>query len=647
MREILTGRGFTETEVTTLEAREDYELIKLKVERLQADSLLDDLEAKTEKWVESITQSLDDRWNTFKEAIEKLELSEQIPENSVSPSDTLKEVRTKMKVEAIETAETAIKAKFSWIPLIGESIADWFITTGKEQVLTDIDGNWAKKKNWIFMLIAWFFGVGGILKAMKSWVDAAKIAELDIPEASNPLSPKLEVNDKTANNLKYEAGITLILWLSDKDDNNVNVRSILENKSLRAASFNSVMSPSFTIKDVENKDLIATQATIKSQEWLIDSILKSENPDWRELTLLEIFEAISMYAESFWDLENISAENILSWDFSIWSLSFSESGDAWWSLWTLLQRYSASENSVFYWVNSWLLMSLYRQTNKKITESDVEALLWGNIYQTEKPDVKFQKEFVEFWRWFVGLISSEFYLWSDKYKTEFTDFFTSRSLTYKEVLEIMVLTWGSLDSSSYNDAVKTIIYTKIWKMLWEQEEWYGNPLRRNTYNHVLIQNAWDKASKIHENVPSQFINLWNKLLERAYETANNGLEELVDKGMEVLITAWKESSLQYRAWLVWWSAIALFIIIKMRYTRWAVAGVTGLSTAALFAWIVWLASQAHASPEFSKKYPDLDSQEKILSTFISELQANGVDLSAQIDDLKTWRTPYTGNYSKA
>jgi hypothetical protein len=77
MKEVLTSRGFSESEINTLKSLEDYEVMRLRVERLQADSLLDKLEARTGEKVETQRETLETRWENFKASISKLESSDK------------------------------------------------------------------------------------------------------------------------------------------------------------------------------------------------------------------------------------------------------------------------------------------------------------------------------------------------------------------------------------------------------------------------------------------------------------------------------------------------------------------------------------------------------------------------------------------
>jgi len=638
IKEILTSRGFSEDEIGTLETREDYEAVKLRIEQLQADSLLDELEARTIEWVETQTLDLETRWERFKAAITALEWWESDTPDTETAEETLDEMRTRLEQEATETAENAIREKFSWIPFIWESIADWLISSGKEYIESNDTSTLWGFKNGIFMFFAWLFGVKGIINTLRTSTEAAWNAELPVPPTTDevvPLTWWVEVDEEVRNTIKYEAGISLILWFSEEDDNNSNIESILKQKVVQEASFNDVIEQGFVITNIENSDITIMQATLRSQEWLIDSILSSENPDWRELTLLEIFEAISIYTQSFWDLENISAEDILNGNFNIWSLSFWEWGIVWGSLWTLFERYRDSENSVFHWVSEWLLISLYWEANKKISDPDVETLLSWNSFQTKEEDKEFQSEFVSFWRGMVGLFINDFYLWPDEYKIEFETFFRERSLTYREVLELMVLTWGSLDSSSYNEAIKTLLFTRVWKMLWEDPETW-NSLRANTYNLALRTAAEGWISNGVENIPPQFIIIWEKLWATVVESVTDVLGKWVDIFGEV----WNSMSYWEQATVVWIAWFSIFALIRTRVFRARVAWFwIGLQTALIW-WLIFMAQSAAANEDFRRDNPQIQKEADIINLMLREASERGIDLSLAVDDVNSWRSPY-------
>jgi len=105
MREILSQRGFSQEEISTLESRDDYIEVRERVERMQADRLLDELETRTQARVETAEGNLDARWEAFKTDINAIEIPEI--ETPAAP-ETLEEIRTRVETEAQETLENSI-----------------------------------------------------------------------------------------------------------------------------------------------------------------------------------------------------------------------------------------------------------------------------------------------------------------------------------------------------------------------------------------------------------------------------------------------------------------------------------------------------------------------------------------------------------
>ncbi len=72
MRDILSQRGFSDDEITSLEARDDYESIREQFESIEVELLLNHLEERADNVVGLETQDLEARWEHFKQAVREL-----------------------------------------------------------------------------------------------------------------------------------------------------------------------------------------------------------------------------------------------------------------------------------------------------------------------------------------------------------------------------------------------------------------------------------------------------------------------------------------------------------------------------------------------------------------------------------------------
>ncbi len=636
MLEILKQNGFTEEEARTLESRDDYESVKLQVERVQIDNNLDALETRSTTAVETQSQTLEERWQAFKDALSQLEQSTWTSEPIV---ETLEAMQARLEQEAITKAETAIREEVWDIPLIGEGIASWLVSSWKEMIssATDTSMGWQIKK-WFVMFVAWIFGVESIYSQLQESIDAAKntqLPEVEIPE----IVPNIEVPEETKDLLKYQAGIELILGLSENDDENTNIQSLLLTPKIQESKYSEIINDTFSIEGTDGDDVAIMKATLRSQESLIDSILKNENPNWRELSLLEIFESIGVYATSFADIRSITPDTILSGDFNIWTISFWEWFTAGWSLGALFEQYRNSESSIFHNVSEGLFLQLIRESGKKITDSDVENLLALNSFQEKEEDRRFQEEFVKFWRGFIDIIISEFYLGPDEHKEAFAQYIREKSLTYSEVLELMILTGGSLEVSSYNDAVKTIIYAKIWKILGEEDSFW-HELRTKTYNAVFLELLQSWVSSWFENIPPEMKILVNKIFSYGTETAIEAAKETAWLSYELFFSVWDKLDWQTKASIIAGSWFMLYIIIQSRYFRGFVAWWAVIWGVALVWALIMMADSAWANPSFRAEHPDIGTKEELINGLIGEVSATGIDVSAAVEDIRAGRTTH-------
>jgi formate dehydrogenase maturation protein FdhE len=125
MREILSQRGFTEEEIPQLEQMEDFAEVRKRVEQAQAETLLAELETRsnartetaseeTDARIEADTRTLEERWTAFKTDVLAIT---KTPE-SETPPETLEDMRTRLETEAIERVDENIRSRVASIPVI-------------------------------------------------------------------------------------------------------------------------------------------------------------------------------------------------------------------------------------------------------------------------------------------------------------------------------------------------------------------------------------------------------------------------------------------------------------------------------------------------------------------------------------------------
>jgi len=191
IREILTNRGFSDTEIGALETREDYEAVKLKIEQLQADSLLNELEARAIEGVETQALDLETRWESFKAAITALEWWEPGTSDTETTQETLDEMKTRLETEAIEAAETAFREQAEKRWFFAGMFVDYIIDAQRDMRENPDKFKWfggALAKLWIAIALA-FSGGKEIFEDLTGKIESARNAELPVPTIPTEIVP--------------------------------------------------------------------------------------------------------------------------------------------------------------------------------------------------------------------------------------------------------------------------------------------------------------------------------------------------------------------------------------------------------------------------------------------------------------------------
>lgn len=250
MREILSQRGFSDEEIITLETRADYEEVRERVERMQTDRLLDQLETRTEETIETETQDLEARWERFKADIMALETSEE-----EEAPETLEEMRTRLEAEAIERAETIIREQAATRGPVAEFFADIAIDAQR-----DLRASAQAQETWnafdrlisrfsrlfgviwarIITAIAWvFLGTWAreIFSNMNQRIQEARNATFSevtapvAPEGWETPTPEVEswLENLNVTNFRYNLWLNTLIFFSDGSnlENNSYIRNII------------------------------------------------------------------------------------------------------------------------------------------------------------------------------------------------------------------------------------------------------------------------------------------------------------------------------------------------------------------------------------------------------------------------------------
>lgn len=243
MREILSQRGFSESEIVVLEAREDYLEVRERVERLQADQLLDQLQARTEAHVESIEENLITRWENFKNDV----LAITAPERETSTHETLEEMRARLESEAQENITQMIEQRVGWVPLIGWAIAEWLSGQATELISQNSEEEkwfFSGIKRWFILLIAWFFGMNSAFEEFEWAVSSARNAtlpELVVPgratwEDSLDVIDEWNIENLNLTNFRYNTWLNTLIFFSNgrniENDSNIRNRIFEKIKTL-------------------------------------------------------------------------------------------------------------------------------------------------------------------------------------------------------------------------------------------------------------------------------------------------------------------------------------------------------------------------------------------------------------------------------
>lgn len=429
---------------------------------------------------------------------------------------------------------------------------------------------------------------------------------------------KKDNNEKLMNQVKYTWWIKFLLSISDSNIwiYNFNYENIKKNSIQTLLNekkkWSEWISERLGIKGDKNinNEIYNTVVLIEKNDKMLDSMLKNENPNWRNETLETVILQLGPYLPSFTMLNNSISSDTLN-KFSFWNFT---------TLSELLLKRQKSWNSKLKWVSKELLTELvwlWWENWLKINEA--EDKLSGNTFKKPKEE-EFEKDLIRFWKDFLNILKNNFFIWKESERENFNKYFDDRSLTVKESVELYIITDWLTDVVNYSDMTKTMIYSKIWFMMWsawDKKLW--NELRANTYNEYFvnwikedmqwIEDVPDSMKVVGENVGIKMLEsmLWiilNKwdLLWEAWQTIDSSTRDAM------LLAAIWAGGLYIKSHKWWWK----------RHWSWLNA-----AKAFAFAWLavlVWkMAYQLSKNKKFMAEHIELEGSLDVWTALISEV----------------------------
>lgn len=492
-----------------------------------------------------------------------------------------------------------------------------------EQIITKVEGLW-KFENWWKSIVKWWeqamesFQKGNIvdwIKALFAWF-MGKLFSNDSNSTSwweNSKESNWENTRKWTEfeNIKrqweYIAWVKFLLWISNEKTS--VWYDILMQKNVREKSYNSLWIDSLTESWLasrlwvpgKDKDVYETLLTIKSKEQYIQKLIWNTLPNWKDIPLEKLIWEFHVYLKPFASLEWISWDNLKEWNLgNFMTLDF----EKWeWTLHALLENRLSDKWSPFHWVDKSFLSTIYFNDWREINKKYLTWIPWA--------DEKFVEWFINFRNKLPGLISNKFYHWKNESKAEFASFFNrSDAFSYKDVLELYLVTNGNIDSIKYNDFQEWLIFMKVFSMLWKGDK---DGLLWRTYWYALKEWVLKWNKEILDKIPPTFKEIALKWIENLWLKA-------IKEVWWFIANVWWALDNNER---VWFSVSALALIAWFIYLRTPI-----LIAKALLIWYwVWqwinffwkLYDQLSSSPKVSKLFKEkwIDSPDKLEKSLLN------------------------------
>lgn len=95
--ESMLSKHFEQSEIQELKNRIDYNETRLKVEQLQANHMLDDLESRVHTEIQDKSLSLNDRFEKFKASIETPISTQEKAVDSINPEEYIQSEKSRLR----------------------------------------------------------------------------------------------------------------------------------------------------------------------------------------------------------------------------------------------------------------------------------------------------------------------------------------------------------------------------------------------------------------------------------------------------------------------------------------------------------------------------------------------------------------------
>lgn len=176
MREILTQRGFSEAEISQAEQLEDYEAVKLRIERIQIDTNLDALELHSDETVNAESLDLAQKWESLKTELDRIAPIQAANTWAETPAwADAPELPTAESIRAGIIAEAEAVGSDVNIPIVGEFNIKWAIVWWLLGAAIDNQTEQASATGfWKLTGGLWWKIITGLLTAFGGWALLAK-----------------------------------------------------------------------------------------------------------------------------------------------------------------------------------------------------------------------------------------------------------------------------------------------------------------------------------------------------------------------------------------------------------------------------------------------------------------------------------------
>lgn len=554
--ESMLSKHFEQSEIQELKNRVDYNETRLKVEQLQANHMLDDLESRVLNEIKDKSLNVHDRFEKFKASIDAPVSTQNKPADNIDPEEYIKNKKNKLREEFLsklsgwDNPDITDTNSWTWAIWVWafEQVESW-AKLSKTAWFWEKFTSGLMSKIWVMVLgFLWFS------KDYNSYL--GRTNNIQIPDTDiidNPNDNELENSE-----YKYSAIVNVFTNVFDTRNsfNKTKYFEVMTNPNFQELTLQQLIEfkqSSFTSNEYKefynpNKSLgveniewtIGLLTSWKGHE-LIKNIYEKNSFKWnfKELKIFEIFDYITD------DLD------MLNW-FSLPQLSSIIQGK--WiekpnkKTQEILDKKWLSLNIINLWQTEWsflfnnkdnLLENLYASSKIDESEEKIEEkekidslvnfwfefqknLLWSNsrfdIYTSDSNWLKF------FWAWDND---SKGNAWELK-KIE-TIFSWEKTLSLKDVIKLRVITWWKTKIEDMNSIQQSALFMTMYDLLTDreahQEAW--------AYITSLLDIAWwnsrDGFETLYDKVPGWVKDIMWQTVDAATNSAANAAWTIAEK----------------------------------------------------------------------------------------------------------------------